>query len=209
MYNIRPKSTLLQKARFYVAVIFINAASVLLLWYVLEVYPFNSLPPSQPVRTIAMEATSPSLDETSKSLAVISGTPMRLVLPSLDLDLSVEEGRYNEANGKWTLSKTAAHYALPTPPVNDQSGNTLIYGHNFDHIFKRLGQLQPGDEAIVYTVNGHVFTYAYESSYHVPPEDLSVFNPTEQPMLTLQTCTGNWNEVRRMSKFRLKSVDGS
>lgn len=135
---------------------------------------------------------------------VIQGIPRSIAVPSLGINVAVEDGFYNAETGQWTLSEEAAFYATPTLPVNSEAGNTLIYGHNSQKIFGKLLDIQPGSEVIVTTDNGYVFTYTYQLTQAVSPTDVTPLAYEGKPRLTLQTCSGIWNQTRQMFYFELK-----
>jgi LPXTG-site transpeptidase (sortase) family protein len=136
--------------------------------------------------------------------AAIAGKPVRLQVEGIDI--AIIEGIYNAQTGAWTLTDDKAQFALPTALPNDQSGNTLIYGHNTPRVFADLHALAPGAQARIYTDNDHVFTYAYRSSETVSPTATDIFAYTGSPQLTLQTCTGFWSEQRKFFYFELVAV---
>ena len=135
---------------------------------------------------------------------LIKGTPRHISVPSLGIDVTVNDGVYNARTAEWTLSDTSAFYATPTDPVNSQGGNTLIYGHNSKEIFGKLLDIQPSAEVTVTTDNGYVFTYVYTSTEAVKPNDVRPLAYEGKPRLTLQTCSGIWNQTRQMLYFDLK-----
>ena len=137
----------------------------------------------------------------------MSGFPVVIALPDKDIALRVDRGFYNQADNSWTLSGYRAHFAMVTILPNNHDGNTFIYGHNNKFVFGRIKSIQPGQKAIVYTANNYVFTYTFESTVGVGPDDTSVFDYTGPPILTVQTCSGNWNEVRQMYKFKFQSFN--
>jgi hypothetical protein len=136
----------------------------------------------------------------------LSGRPVKLRVPSLNIELEVKEGYFNSADSSWTLSPKNAHFAMPTARANNEAGNTLVYGHNNRYVFASLANLRPGAVAEITTDNGHRFYYAFESAKSYSPVDLSVFTYEGPPILTLQTCTGNWYELRTMSQFKFIKV---
>lgn len=138
---------------------------------------------------------------------VKKGIPATLKIPALNIDLPVVDGSYNTADASWTLSSDKAHYANLTVPVNDQQGNTLIYGHNNPHVFATLERLQPGMEAEVITAAGDHFYYSFSSVFTIRPNDLTSFDAGGSPRLTLQTCSGAWFENRQMFEFTLSRVN--
>lgn len=137
---------------------------------------------------------------------LIQGKPVRLQIPSLNIDLAVADGVYNAQNKTWTLSKDKAHYALITPLANNQQGNTFIYGHNRKQVFGSLAKIKPGAEIILHTDNGHIFTYVFRTSYETSPKDDTLFKYTGSPILTVQTCSGAWYQNRQLFSFDLEKV---
>lgn len=152
---------------------------------------------TQSVDTVPVAATS-------ATPAAVHGIPRSVSVPSLGIDVSVEDGYYDTATGQWTLSEDSAFYATPTLPVNSDGGNTLIYGHNSQKIFGKLLDIQPGSEVAVTTDNGYVFTYVHQSTEAVDPTDVSPLAYEGKPRLTLQTCSGVWSQTRQMVYFDLK-----
>jgi len=141
------------------------------------------------------------------SPTVISGKPVRLVIPSLNMDLQVIDGSYDPSTGQWTLSGDKAQFAVITTPANNVQGNTFIYGHYNPHVFLSLHKIQPDQEAIIYTDNNHIFHYKYKSQVTVSPTDTGVFDYRGAPILTIQTCTGTFYEKRQIFTFDFSSVD--
>ncbi len=137
---------------------------------------------------------------------IISGKPVRLLIPSLGMDLEVADGIYNPQTKEWTLSKDKAHFADLSVQPNNQQGNTFIYGHYRPEVFARLHNIQPGAEAKILTDNGHEFTYVFGTSKVTDPSDSSLLNYQGKPILTLQTCTGAWFQNRQLFTFDLADV---
>lgn len=157
----------------------------------------------------ALATTSNQIVKISKSpindaQTLVKGTPRHVNVPSLGIDVTVSDGVYNARTAEWTLNESSAFYATPTDPVNSQAGNTLIYGHNSEIIFGKLLKIQPNAEVTVTTDNGYVFTYVYTSTEAVKPTDTHSLMYSGKPRLTLQTCSGIWNQTRQMFYFDLK-----
>jgi LPXTG-site transpeptidase (sortase) family protein len=139
--------------------------------------------------------------------SVASGRPVRIIIQPLAIDLPVDRGVHDPSDGSWTLSDTRAQFALPSHPANNQGGMTLIYGHNNRHVFAPLYRLRVGDQARVYTHNNQVFHYRYQGYEMVTPTNVSIFTYKGKPRLTLQTCSGNWDGLRRLHHFSLVKVE--
>ncbi|MEP7204639.1 MAG: class F sortase [Candidatus Saccharibacteria bacterium] len=170
-----------------------------LMFYVITIRP---IPP--------VTYTAPAVRPTPPDRRVIpatTGTPTRITIPSLAIDLNVSVGSYNPTNQSWTIGSTNAYYADPSLPVNDSNGRTLIYGHAQPQVFGRLPNIQTGAKAQVYTDNGYVFDYSFQSMRAVVPTDSSIFTSAGPPTLVLQTCTGDWDAYRALYSFGLTSKE--
>jgi sortase (surface protein transpeptidase) len=137
---------------------------------------------------------------------VIVGHPTRLDIPSLKISLSIINGYYDSAKQTWTLTNDAAQYATITPEPNSAGGNTFMYGHDINRIFGRLAQIQVGQQAIIYTDNGHIFSYTFTGARETNPYDDSLFGYKGAPILTLQTCSGIFSQNRELFTFTFTAV---
>lgn len=192
---MKSRITVFRRVCFYVVAGILNVGSLVLLWQVIGLSPPQAAAIALPEPVYIPE-----------TITVTFGKPVRVVVPRLGIDLKVDEGYYNPADASWTLSDNNAHFAMPTSLANDYNGNTLIYGHNSEHVFGRMKNIAPGDTVEVYTDNGHIFHYVYATSQKVIPEDTSIFQYQGPPIVTIQTCSGNWNEVRSLSTFNFQRV---
>lgn len=168
---------------------------------------FYAVNQTVPLPTVSYISVPTRLIEKQQLQPVKSGVPTRLVIQSLGLDLVVGIGSYNASDGEWTLDATKAYYADVSMPSNDKSGTTLIYGHAQAPVFGDLHNLQPQSEAIVDSDTGYRFYYIYQSIQEVVPTDTSVFREDGDPILVLQTCSGDWDKYRSLFTFKLESVD--
>lgn len=132
---------------------------------------------------------------------LVTGKPVSISIPSLNIQLSVIDGAYNQKTGEWTLTEDKAQFALPSVQPNNETGNTLIYGHYVPAVFAYLHHIQPGAQALVTTDNGYTFTYTYQSSEAFDPTDTSIFTYQGAPRLTIQTCSGSFMQHRQMYYF--------
>jgi sortase A len=71
--------------------------------------------------------------------------------------------------------------ALPGKP-----GNVTLAGHR-DTFFRPLRNIRQGDAITLKTLDGD-FQYQVESTAIVPPNDIQVLQPSNEPTLTLITC---------------------
>lgn len=145
---------------------------------------------------------------TVQQVVEISGTPVRITIPSEDVDLPVIPGVYDPSTNSWTLSGYKAQFATASAPANNIGGETFIYGHNNDYVFGALRHVTPtvGAEAFVYASGGHEFAYTFQKTWSVGPYDVSTLNYQGPPVLLIQTCTGSLNELRTMYLFNFEKV---
>lgn len=103
-----------------------------------------------------------------------------LIIPKLDETLPIVEGVEEEE-----LEKGVGHYTGTAFP--SQNGQIVLSGHR-DTVFRRLGELEIGDELIVKMPYGK-FTYVIESTDIVDADDRTVINPNiDEELLTVTTC---------------------
>jgi len=190
-------------ALYYSSVTGLYLVTLLLAWVLFR--PFGSTAPA------LAASPNPSLGTRPLVLplrTLVTGTPSRLVIPSIGKDLEIEPGRYDAASQTWSISASNAHYALPSMTANNVRGQTLIYGHYNLDVFYQLTRLQPGQTAELHTNNGHIFSYEYREVRRYDPSDVSVFQSDGPPILALQTCSGSFNEYRDIYYLFLVKVDG-
>jgi LPXTG-site transpeptidase (sortase) family protein len=137
----------------------------------------------------------------------VSGEPVHITLPSVNINLDVIRGYHNTQNNTWTLTLDKAQWGVLTAPANDKSGATFIYGHYRRSVFSSLPKIQTGAIAKVKTDKGNTFVYKFRASSIVPPSDTSVFEYHGKPILIVQTCTGIHFENRQLFIFDLVKVD--
>jgi sortase A len=107
---------------------------------------------------------------------------LRIVIPAIGVDSQIVQG-----DGWEQLKKgVGQHIGTPDP---GQNGNLVLSAHNdiFGEIFRRLDELQPGDEVQIYTAS-QIFTYVITGADIVLPTAVSVMDPTEHPSATLISC---------------------
>lgn len=149
-----------------------------------------------------------SSNSQSNSHKHISGLPVRIIAPTLGVDLNIVKGSYRDDTKAWTVASDSANYATSTVKNNDNKGTTLIYGHATSMVFAKTKKLKPGDKIFIKTDNGYVFVYRYKSFKNLNPEDTYLFNQLETPKpgLALMTCDGIFSQERRVMYFDLEYI---
>lgn len=189
----------IQRIGYYSSVSILQTCALLFIVTVSGVYrPFYQPPAVQ-------EAIVPV--KIPKEIVITSGRPVRIRIPAISLDRPLIDGVYNPDDGSWSLTPTGIHYAIASAPANDYGGSTFIYAHNNKNAFGPLNKIQPGDQVEIMTDNQLKFTYKFTQKATLDPSDTSPLTYQDRPpRLTLQTCTGNWHQLREIQYFDLISV---
>jgi LPXTG-site transpeptidase (sortase) family protein len=116
----------------------------------------------------------------------------QLIIPGLEMRETIHEGDMRALRlGIWRLPHTS------TP---DKGGNTVIVGHRFTYsgqaVFYHLDKVKTGDP-IVITWKGKVYEYEVSNIQTVPPTQVSIEANTDDPLLTIYTCT-LWTAKERL-----------
>jgi len=138
------------------------------------------------------------------------GYAVRLAIPAIKLDTEVKQGgivQDADGNSIWqTLPFVAVHYGDLTARVGEP-GNAVIAGHvvtlSEGNVFRFLYQLDIDDQVQVWDDRQREFDYHVVDVKLVPPSDTSVMAPTADERLTLITCGGTFDPVKREFSDRL------
>ncbi|MBI4023042.1 sortase [Candidatus Berkelbacteria bacterium] len=157
-----------------------------------------------PLSTVAVgdDADTPPVS-VSQELALSDNM---LVIPKIDVRTPVVWNSASEESIMLAnLQRGVAHYGFTSLP-NATSGNVFITGHSsyywwdkgrYKTVFALLDQLTTGDQAFVQYEDA-VFAYTVRETLVVSPAAVEVTDPTEQPTLTLMTCTPVGTSLRRL-----------
>jgi len=107
---------------------------------------------------------------------------VRIVIPAINVDHPIVQGDTYEQ-----LKKGVGQHIGSANP--GEVGNMVLTAHNdiYGEIFRRLDDLQPGDEIVVYTLSRQ-YVYAVQFRRVVDPWEVSVMAPTRTPAITLISC---------------------
>ncbi len=127
-----------------------------------------------------------------------------IAIPSIGVDSkTVELGTVLE-NGVlvWETPKHAVGHHKGTANPGE-IGNVVMSGHisspvkGEGNVFSRLPEIAVGDQVVVTTPVGY-FHYEVIQKRVVLPEEISVMDPTPEPVLTLITCVPDWVYTHRL-----------
>lgn len=125
----------------------------------------------------------------------ISADAEQLVIPAMALDTPILESSQKNIldKGIWRLPHTS------TP---DRGSNTVMVAHRFTYTnprgtFYHLDKVKPGDPIAVLW-HGKKYIYRVYSVGTVKPDRVEIERATNDPQLTLYTCTPLWNPKERL-----------
>ncbi|HWJ02781.1 MAG TPA: class D sortase [Verrucomicrobiae bacterium] len=158
----------------------------------------TAAPSSEPgfVAAPTQEEPQPSTDNIpseSKNIILGGKTIAIMTIPKIDLKVAVGEG-----TDEVTLNYSVGHFKGTAMPGT--VGNFSVAGHRnhlYNEFFRRVDELKQGDEILVTTLQGE-FKYRVNTLTTVPPEEISVLNPTKNATITLVTCTPKQNPTHRL-----------
>ncbi len=118
--------------------------------------------------------------------------PTHLTIAAAGVDSTVVEVFVQD--GAWQVADYAVGYHHQTGLAGQS--NMVLAGHKGlrGGVFRHLDRLKPGD-AVIVEAAGERFEYRVRTTGNVWPNQIDVMFPTEQPQLTLLTCT-NWDTQR-------------
>lgn len=126
--------------------------------------------------------------ESKKMLATDNGElPVRVSIKNLNINLPLIPATVT--GSKWDVTSDGASY-LTSSPVPGNTGNSIIYAHNWASLFGNLPQVKKGDVVEIEFANRARKTFVIESTSTVHPTDASILKPTNDKKITLYTCVG-------------------
>ena len=155
------------------------------------VLPSGHTPPNapggaQPNYAEVPQHLRPLVEEQFSSPLVVPtpapGQAIRIRIPAIGVDAPVVEGV-----GWEQLKKGVGHLIASANP--GENNNVVLSAHNdiFGELFRHLDRLAEGDEVILHTQT-QGFTYRVVYWRIVQPTEISVMEPTREPIVTLISC---------------------
>ncbi|GAC1624118.1 MAG: hypothetical protein NVS4B2_01600 [Chloroflexota bacterium] len=120
----------------------------------------------------------------------------RIVIPKINVNAPVVETP--PQGGVWAVADWSVGH-LSTTPSPGGAGNNALSAHDDikGEVFKRLGELRPGDAVILRTRHA-IYKYVVTSEATVDPSNVGVLASTAKPTLTLITCSPYWVDTQRL-----------
>lgn len=122
--------------------------------------------------------------------------PVRIIIPSLDIDLPVKEAKV--VKGYWEVFESVAGFGLGSS-YPDDIGNQVIFAHARKGLFLPLKNAKVGQMVYVLT-REKWYSYKIDQIKEVLPSQTEVIAPTTEAILTLYTCSGFSDSKRLIVK---------
>lgn len=134
--------------------------------------------------------------------AKATSAPTEIIIPAIKLDLPIIPAKMEK--NKWEATTKGISY-LSSSPVPGESGNSILYGHNWPNLLGNIVKLKPGQSIQIKYADGRVKDFIIASTVSVSPNDTGILAPSEKPQITLYTCSGFWDRKRFVIVAKLLS----
>ncbi|SRR5258708_5652435 len=147
-----------------------------------------------------LERYQPSAKQNTVSLADTNtfsvnpnAKPARMIIKSINVDLPIVPSQMK--NWNWEMTDRGVSY-LVSSPIPSQTGNSILYGHNFPALLGGLPRVKPGEKiTIVFSDKSYkTFTIGYTAV--VSPDQIHILDASKDKRITIYTCTGLFDEKR-------------
>lgn len=123
----------------------------------------------------------------------------RLVIPKIGVNVEIVFGK----NQDEALNRGIWH--IPGTSTPEKGSNTVLSGHRFRFLsgprtLYLLDKVTKGDPIIIYW-NGQEYDYVVTGSKIVKPNQVEILDPTDEPRLTIFTCSPLFTTKERLVLF--------
>lgn len=127
--------------------------------------------------------------------------PERVIIKGLNIDLPIIPSKITD--GTWETTEQGASY-LASSPIPGETGNSIIYAHNWVSLFGKLVNIRPGDEVGIGYHDKSTKTFVVKYTSEVTPDTSSILAPTLDKRITFYTCTAFLDAKRFVAVAVLK-----
>lgn len=113
--------------------------------------------------------------------------PVKVSIPDQQIEVQVIPAEMNGTT--WETTKDGASY-LTSSPIPGETGNSVMYAHNWAGLFQKLPNVQPGNTVEVTYADNTKKTFSIAYTLEVSSGDTSVLRNEGDKRLTLYTCSG-------------------
>lgn len=128
-------------------------------------------------------------------------TPTRLLLPTIDVAIDVDNSSIDVQTNTWPLSDDRVHFANFTPKLGNTRGTLLMYGHNTPSVLSATADLAIGDEMVLIDEKGVSWRFTLEREEKITPEQVGFIYEDVPFRVVMFTCDGWGDQFRRLMYF--------
>lgn len=119
--------------------------------------------------------------------AAISNPPVRIIIRDLNIDLPIYPAKIT--NNQWETTTEGASYLISSP-IPGQTGNSIIYGHDWESLFGPLLNARRGEKVEIEFADKTRKTFVIGQTSVVANSEAGILAQTKDRRITLYTCTG-------------------
>ena len=123
--------------------------------------------------------------------------PLRIQVPARNIDIDIEHAEVE--NGTWEVPEFSAGYADGSSYLDEEHGNSIVFAHARNGMFRDLLNVQLEDEIIVMGTK-NIYKYKITSIEKILPDEIDKIRSLGDHNLTLFTCEGINDEYRLLVK---------
>lgn len=114
-------------------------------------------------------------------------TAIGIQINSLDLNLNITPAEIK--NNRWEASTTGISH-LKSSVVPGETGNSILYGHNWPNLLGNLDEVEIGDKVTIIYSDNSKKDFEIEYIKEVSPSETSILENSTDKRITLYTCSG-------------------
>lgn len=114
-------------------------------------------------------------------------TPKQIMIDDLNIELPLIRAKVE--GDKWETTHNGASY-LSSSPIPGNTGNSIVYGHNWTRLFGNLVYAKPGQAIKIAFDDGSVRRFVIKETSTVLPTASNILDSSTDKRITLYTCTG-------------------
>lgn len=127
--------------------------------------------------------------------------PTRIIIRDLGIDLPIYPAKVS--NNQWETTTQGASY-LTSSPIPGETGNSIIYAHDWVSLFGPLYDAKVGDKVEVEFADKTQKIFVIRQTSVVSYNQTGVLAPTKDRRITLYTCTGFLDSQRMVAVATLE-----
>lgn len=170
--------------------------SVLILFGALYIFLTHQVSASS--AGLAEYATITEPLQQSQAADSVQALSASLTIADLGIHLDIKQGVFDRSAGKWNIDDHAAY-------IVTGSATPIIYAHNRPALFSPLRRIEANASMTLRQPDGTTSYYHYLKTRLVTPDDGGVLSEVNQHTVILLTCSGLFDEYRRLVYFEEQS----